>query len=178
MVHHGNQGKRAGKRKVRKSGSLCPKLVDWSVCHNLPAESAIKGWNYVIDRTDDVNWGGAETNRPQCFGYRWFYQEMAHCLSIITVWLSIKMIAHQMTVHMPLRLVSTERQQSVNDFSLIMSAIQGLHRHINPKRSYWPAVDVKRQTTWSLPHPTNERQRSITDFWSCILDNDYAARQH
>ena len=59
MVRHGNRGKRAGKRKVRKSGSICLKLVDGSVCRNLPAESAKTRQNYVIDCTDDVN-SGAE----------------------------------------------------------------------------------------------------------------------
>jgi len=42
---------------------------------------------------------------------------------------------------------STERQRSVNDFSLILSAIKELHHHINPKTSYWPAFNVKRQAT-------------------------------
>jgi hypothetical protein len=55
MVRPGNQGKRAGKRKVRKSGSICPKLVDGSVCRNLPAESAKMRRNHVIDRSEDVN---------------------------------------------------------------------------------------------------------------------------
>jgi len=59
MVHHGNRGKRAGKRKVTKSGSICLKLVDGSVCRNLPAKSAKMRRNQVIDRTDDVN-SGAE----------------------------------------------------------------------------------------------------------------------
>jgi len=55
IVPHGNQGKRAGKRNVRKSGSICLELVDGSVCRNLPAESAKMRRNQVIDRTDDVN---------------------------------------------------------------------------------------------------------------------------
>ena len=59
MVCHGNQRKRAGTRKVRKSGSIYLKLVDGSVCHNLLAESAKMRRNHVIDRTDDVN-SGAE----------------------------------------------------------------------------------------------------------------------
>ena len=59
MVCHGNGGKRAGKRKVRKSRSICLKLVVGSVCHNLLAESAEMRRNHVLDRTDDVN-SGAE----------------------------------------------------------------------------------------------------------------------
>ena len=57
MVHHGNRGKRAGKRKVRKSSSICLKLDDGSVCRNLPAEIAKTRRNHVVDRTDDVNSG-------------------------------------------------------------------------------------------------------------------------
>jgi hypothetical protein len=54
MVCHGNRGKRAAKRKVRKSGSICLKLVDGSVCRNLPAASAKMQKNHIIDRTDGV----------------------------------------------------------------------------------------------------------------------------
>jgi hypothetical protein len=61
MVRHGNRGKRAGKRKFRKSGSICPKLVDGSGCHNLAAESAKMRWSHVIDRNDDVNSGAEST---------------------------------------------------------------------------------------------------------------------
>jgi len=67
MVRHGNRGKRAGKRKVRKSGSKCLKLVNRSVCRNLPAERAKTRLNYIIYQTDDVNSSGSETERPQCF---------------------------------------------------------------------------------------------------------------
>jgi hypothetical protein len=57
MVRDENQAKRAGSRKFRKSGSICLKLVDGSICRNLPAESAKMRKNRVIDRTDDVNSG-------------------------------------------------------------------------------------------------------------------------
>jgi len=67
MVCHGSRRKRAGKRKVRKSGSICLKLVDGSVCHNIPAESAKTRWSYVIYWTDDVNSGGSDTERSRCF---------------------------------------------------------------------------------------------------------------
>jgi hypothetical protein len=67
MVRHGNRGKRAGKRKVRMSGSLSPKSVDRSICHNIPAEGTITPGNYAIYRTDDMYSGGSDTKRPQCF---------------------------------------------------------------------------------------------------------------
>ena len=67
MVNHGNWRKRAGKKKVRKSRSLCLKLVDGSVCRKLPAESAKMRRSYIIYWTNDVNSGGSETERPQCF---------------------------------------------------------------------------------------------------------------
>jgi hypothetical protein len=59
MVRHRNRGKQAGKRKVRKFGSICLKLVDGSVYHNLLADSAKTQPNYVIERTGDIN-SGAE----------------------------------------------------------------------------------------------------------------------
>jgi len=71
-----------------------------------------------------------------------------------------------------------ELQWSVNDFGVIISAIKGLNSHIDPKRCYWPALEVKRQEICSLPHPWNERQKSVTDFWSCIVDNHCAALQY
>jgi len=49
------------------SRSICLKLVDGSVCHKLPAENAKMRWSYIIYWTDDVNSGGSETERPQCF---------------------------------------------------------------------------------------------------------------
>jgi len=67
MVHHGYRGKQTGKGKVWKSGSICLESVDGSVCRKLPAESAEMQWSYVIYQTDDVNSGGAETERPRCF---------------------------------------------------------------------------------------------------------------
>jgi len=48
-------------------GFKCLKSVDGSVCRNIPAESAKTPWSYVIYQTDDVNTGGSETERPQCF---------------------------------------------------------------------------------------------------------------
>jgi len=60
-------GKTSWQRKVRKSSSICPKLVDGSVCRNLPDESANTGQNYLIYRTNDVIHGGSETERPRCF---------------------------------------------------------------------------------------------------------------
>jgi len=43
------------------------KLIDGSVYRNIPVESAETWWSYVIHRTDDVNSGGSETERPRCF---------------------------------------------------------------------------------------------------------------
>jgi len=184
MLRHGNRGKLAGKRNVRKSGSICLKLVDGSVCLYLPAESAKMWRNHVIDRTDDVNSGSEGEVRAVALSAsqmrsrspasvpapNWMVN--TYWLSIMTLWRSCKIIAHPMTVGMSLKWASTQRQQSFNDVSLIFSAIQGLHRHINLKTSNWPAFDVKRQATWSLPHPRNECQWSVTNFWSCILDNN------
>ena len=127
MVRHGNRGKRAGKRKVRKSGSICLKLVDGSVCRNLPAESAKTRQNYVIDCTDDVNSGAegavravalsASQNRSRSPASVPAPNRMVktYWLSIMTLWLLFKVIAHQMTVGMSLKWASTERQRSVND---------------------------------------------------------------
>jgi len=67
MVGHGNRGKRAGKRKVRKSGSICLKSVDGSVCRKLPDESAKTRCSYINYQTDNMNSGGSETERPRCF---------------------------------------------------------------------------------------------------------------
>jgi len=52
---------------VRKSGALSLKLVDRSICRHIPAESAKTRRSYVIYRTDDVDRGGSDTERPRCF---------------------------------------------------------------------------------------------------------------
>jgi len=36
---------------------------------------------------------------------------------------------------------------------------------------YWPPLYSKQRETYSLPHPEDELQRSVNDFWSCILRN-------
>jgi hypothetical protein len=67
MVRHGNQRKWAGQRMVRKSGSICLKSVDGCVGRNIPAEWAEPRRSYIIYRTDDMNSGGLDTERPQYF---------------------------------------------------------------------------------------------------------------
>jgi hypothetical protein len=67
MVCHGNGGKQAGKRYVRTLSSICLRLVDGSLCRNIPAKYANTGHSYVIYRTDDLNSCGSETERPGCF---------------------------------------------------------------------------------------------------------------
>jgi hypothetical protein len=172
MVHREYRGKQARQRQVKKSGSICLKLVDESVYGNILVESANMWRNFVIDRTDDVSSGDSETGRPRCFGYKWFHQETVNWLSIMTIWLWSKMITQQMPVGMSPRWASTEIQRSVNNLILIFSAIRGFYHRINPKSSYWLALDVKWQATCSLPHPRNERHWGATYFCSCIMDKD------
>jgi len=57
MVRRGNRGKRAGKRKIMKSGSICLYLVDGSACSNLPTKNTKARRNHVIHQTDDVDSG-------------------------------------------------------------------------------------------------------------------------
>jgi len=52
---------------VRKSGTLSLKLVDRSICRNVPAGSANMRRSYIIYRTHDVNSSGSDTERPGCF---------------------------------------------------------------------------------------------------------------
>jgi hypothetical protein len=62
---------------------------------------------------------------------------------------------------------------SVNRVSTILSlthlANNGLHCHIRPKRMDNLAYLWKKQISCSLPHPKNERQWSINDFWHCVI---------
>jgi len=41
----------------------------------------------------------------------------------------------------------------------------------HPLMMYWTPLDAKTKATCSLPHPENERQQSINNFWSCIVCN-------
>jgi len=63
--------------------------------------------------------------------------------------------------------VSINRVSTI--LSLTHSAINGLHCPILPKRVYRSALLWKKQLTRSLHHPKNERQRSINNFWHCIV---------
>jgi len=67
MVCHGNRGRQAGKRKIGKSGTLSPELVDRTLCRKIPAEGTKTRSSYVIYRTDDLNCSGSDTERPRCF---------------------------------------------------------------------------------------------------------------
>jgi hypothetical protein len=62
---------------------------------------------------------------------------------------------------------------SINRVSTILSpahsVINELHCHILPKWMYWSAFWRKRQMTRSLPHPKNQGQWSINDFWLCVM---------
>ena len=52
---------------VRKSGHICQKLVDESICRKLLAESAQMRCAYVTQRSDHIHSGGSETDRPRSF---------------------------------------------------------------------------------------------------------------
>jgi hypothetical protein len=92
-------------------GFICLKLVDRSVYRNIPAESANMRWRYVVYQTDDVNTGGSETERPQCF---WMHMIIPWngILAVKYDGMNIKqIIAPPMTVSIALRWASTERQR-------------------------------------------------------------------
>jgi len=60
--------------------------------------------------------------------------------------------------------------------SLSQSAIKRQDGHILTKCMYWTFFWLKGQVKSSLPYPRNERQRSINDFLSCLLDNPNAGQ--
>ena len=53
--------------------------------------------------------------------------------------------------------------------NLTHSAINGLHYPIRPKWMYRSALLQKKRLTRSLPHPKNERHRSVNEFWHCVM---------
>jgi len=53
--------------------------------------------------------------------------------------------------------------------NLTHSAINGLHCPMLPKQMYRSALLQKKEMIRSLPNPKNERQRSVNDFWHCIM---------
>ena len=53
--------------------------------------------------------------------------------------------------------------------NLTHSAINGLHCPMLSKRMYRSTLLRKKQMTRSLPHPKNDRQRSVNDFWHCVM---------
>jgi len=111
MVRHGNWWKHAGKRYVRKSGSICLKWVDGSVCHNIPVEIAKR--NRATSFIGLLMWVlvAQKLRVFDAFGCKWFYLETVNWLSKMMVWISSKIIVHPITVSMSLRWASMERQR-------------------------------------------------------------------
>jgi len=60
--------------------------------------------------------------------------------------------------------------------SLSQSAIKWQDAHIQTKEMYWTFFWLKGQVKRSLPYPRNERQQSVNNFLSCILDNPMAGQ--
>ena len=67
MVRHGNRGDGAGWGMVRKSSYINQKLVKWSTCHKLLAESAGTPSGHIICHSYKVHWYWPEIERPQRF---------------------------------------------------------------------------------------------------------------
>jgi hypothetical protein len=63
--------------------------------------------------------------------------------------------------------VSVNRVSTISSHT--QSAINGLHCHILPKGTYRSTLLENKHMTCSLPHPKNERQPSMNDFWHCIM---------
>src|SRR5713226_2907198 len=47
---------------------------------------------------------------------------------------------------------------------------------IQSQRNFWPPLLTKQTAIPSLPHHENEHQRSVNDFWSCVLGNHTSDR--
>jgi hypothetical protein len=62
--------KTCGKKRGQDIGFIYLKLVNGSVCRNIPAESTKTRPSYIIYRTNDMITGDSKTERPRCF---WMY---------------------------------------------------------------------------------------------------------
>jgi hypothetical protein len=59
--------KTCGKKIGQDIGFICLKLVNGSICRNIPAETTKTQPRYIIYRTNDMITGDSETERTQCF---------------------------------------------------------------------------------------------------------------
>ena len=63
-------------------------------------------------------------------------------------------------------------------FRLASWKIQELHGDIKLSSNCWTTFDAKMDATTSLQCAKNERQRSVNDFWHCILQKARVVRRH
>jgi len=63
-------------------------------------------------------------------------------------------------------------------FSLTHSTIKGLHCHLLPELIISSSLWLKKQMARSWPHPTNECEPSVNNFWPSIVENPMAVWGH
>ena len=72
-------------------------------------------------------------------------------------------------------------KMSINGASTILRLatwiIPGLLIEIVTEWSYWLPFSANMMQTISLPLPKHERQQSVNDYWSCILNNPRAVQR-
>ena len=169
-------GKRAGKRKVRKSRSLNLKWVDQSICGNIPAESTKTRRSYVIDLTDDVNSSGLDTGRPRCFWIQMILPRNG-IMAVNNDGMIVKKNDRAQNdwwyvCNVSVNGASTILLWSVRQSkSCIVTSIQGgiidwLWMQKRMRHAHCPMVEM------SVNGASTERQRSVTDIWSCNLNTD------
>jgi len=132
---HGNRGEGAGWGKVRMSGYIYRKLVEWSLCLKLQAESAEMLWAYIIQGSDNGSSSWSEFERPWSV---W--------MQIIIHW-SIILAVNNDYIRFAYNCWASNNNQyvckvSINRASTILNitilAINSLCSHIHSKCMYWP----------------------------------------
>jgi len=164
---------------VRMSGYKYLKLVHGILCRKLPPKSAETRSTYVIHHANDMYSGGSETEMSR----RSLIRMIIHRYGILaTNKDSMHFLYNWWAPNNCLYISKVSSKMSINGASTIYSlthlAITRLHSHISPRRKYWPSRLVQWQATRSLPDHRNQHQRSVNDFWSCILHNQWAVQQH
>jgi len=168
MVGHGNQGKGAGSGMVGQSGDINQKLMAGSAYCELPAESAGMWYGYIINRLYHAWSSESDSQVWQNIGMQNIICRNDRLVVNIS---NIRLDYNDWAYNDSYAVCNVSVNGASMIHSLSHSAIKQLRSHILTRWMRWTFFCLNGQVKRCLPYPRNERQRSVNNFLSCMLEN-------